>query len=548
TSSFHFKGRNEDLREIGRQLGVAHVLEGSVRRSGEKLRVTVQLVSTADGFHLWSRTYDRELTDVFAIQDDIASQVAGALKLTLLPPATDRPHRETNTQPTFLIATALLRERTSRSLTEARALFEDMLAASPDHPEALAGYAEATILLATAYLTIEFEPAAAAAVDAVERAVALDPDSVAANLAAGVVYESLAFRTDERHYLVLAERMLARAMDLAPNDPDVLRTYGQLLMQLERWEEALAVTRQAVAGDPLNRPARFQLVQSLRGVGKLGEARAELEGMLVDDPDYLGGRLDLGELLVETGAFEAALPHLQRAHAARAAPRASFALAHLYLNVGDMEAVQRTLNELDYAPYTRPLVEMVQHVLHGDDAVTLKYAKAELARSGDRLWRPLVVLFALMTGDLATAREQLRAHEPAVLAPQPDVSRIAPESVLLAANLLMKEGRTAQAKALLERLLARLAPREQSYDPVTTKLLRVHALAQLGRADEVLAELEAARVQGYRTIYDFDQFMRLDRYPTFVALRGDRRLTEFLDAIEQDNRRLAPRLAAAHAP
>src|SRR5690606_21542498 len=120
------------------------------------------------------------------IQYDIASQVAAALKLTLLPPVADRPRRETGTQPSFLIATALLRERTARSLTEARTLFEDVLEASPNHPEALAGYAEATILLASAYLTLEFEPAAAAAVDAVERALALDPNSVAANLAAGV--------------------------------------------------------------------------------------------------------------------------------------------------------------------------------------------------------------------------------------------------------------------------------------------------------------------------------------------------------------------------
>lgn len=548
TSSFHFKGRNEDLRDIGRQLGVAHVLEGSVRRSGEKLRVTVQLVSTADGFHLWSRTYDRELTDVFAIQDDIASQVAAALKLTLLPPEADRPRGESATHPSFLIATALLRERTARSLAEARTLFEDVLKANPDHPEALAGFAEATILLASAYLTLDFEPAAAAAVDAVERAMALDPDNVAASLAAGVVYESLAFRTDEHHYLVLAERALSRAMALAPNDPEVLRTYGALLVQLGRWDQALAATRRAVAGDPLNRPARFQLVQALRGAGKLGEARAELEGMLEQDPDYLGAQLDLGELLVGTGAFEAALPHLKRAHAARAAPRATFALAHLYLNVGDLPAVHRTLGELDYAPLTQPLAEMVRHLLIGDDAATLAFAKAELARSGDRIWRPMIVLFALMQGDLETAREQLRHHEPAVLAPQPDIGRMAPSSVLLAANLLTREQRTAEATALLEQLLARLAPPQQGYDPVENKVLRAHAQAQLGRADAALAELEAARLQGYRTIYDFDYFLRLDRYPTFAALRGDRRFVDFIAGIEEDNRRLAPRLAAAETP
>jgi adenylate cyclase len=83
TSSFYFKGRNEDLREIGRKLGVAHILEGSVRRSGQKVRITAQLVSAQDGFHVWSQTYDRELTDVLDIQDEIGRSVAEALKVRL---------------------------------------------------------------------------------------------------------------------------------------------------------------------------------------------------------------------------------------------------------------------------------------------------------------------------------------------------------------------------------------------------------------------------------------------------------------------------------
>ena len=84
TSSFAFKNRNEDLRSIGEQLGVAHLLEGSVQKSGERVRITAQLVSAVDGYHLWSQTYDRTLEDIFAVQDEIASEVAGAMKITLL--------------------------------------------------------------------------------------------------------------------------------------------------------------------------------------------------------------------------------------------------------------------------------------------------------------------------------------------------------------------------------------------------------------------------------------------------------------------------------
>lgn len=544
TSSFFFKNRNEDLRDIGRQLGVAHVLEGSVRKSGDKLRVTVQLVSTSDGFHLWSRTYDREFTDVFAIQNDIAGQVAGVLRLTLL---AEQPVAGSagaaDSYPSFLIATALLRERSPDALTEARRLFEEIIEQEPGHVEALAGYARATILLAGAFLVLEFEPAAESAVQAVERALAIDADSVAANLAAGNVYDVLALRTDEQHYLTLAERALSRAVDLAPNDPEVLRSYGGLLARLDRWEAALDVIERAAAHDPLDRSIRFQLAGALRGLGRLGDARAELEALLGRHPEYVAARLELGELLVEAGGFEAALGHLRRAHEARTTPRATFALAHLYLNLGLPDAVKRTLAELDYAPLSAPLADMVLQVTSNDDARALAFAEAELARTNDRIWRPLVVLLALSTGNLAYAREELRRLEPALLAPDPDVSRTDPTTVLLAANLLMRDGHEAQGRRLLEALLARHAAPAEGFDPAASKLIRAHALAQLGRVDDAMAELSAARLQGYRTLFDFDYFLRLDRYPTFAGMRDDPRFRALLADIEADNRALAARVS-----
>ncbi|MEZ5559723.1 MAG: tetratricopeptide repeat protein [Pseudomonadales bacterium] len=544
TSSFHFKNRNEDLREIGRQLGVAHLLEGSVRRSGERLRVTVQLVSTDDGFHLWSQTYDRSLTDALSIQTDIARHVAESLRATLLadPQGASAVAADADSYPNFLVATGLLSERSPESVTQARALFERILVGDPDNAEALAGYARATILLAGAYLSIDFEPAAALAVEAAERALALAPDNVAANLAAGQVYDVLGQRTDEVRYQVLAERALARAVDLAPDDPEVLRTLGGLMVRQGRWESAVQVTQRAVARDPLDRAARLQLAEAQRGTGRLQDARAELERLLELQPDYVSGHLELGELLMETGAFEAALPHLRLAHESRSMPRATFALANLYLNVGAQGHVLTTLAELDYAPLSLPLAEMIRRYLTGDSGAVLSYARSELVRTGDRIWRPLVVLAALNAGDLALAREQLRLLEPAVLAPEADAARLAPGTVLLAASLLMLEERSEQATQLLESLLAAHQPAPDGFDPVSEKLVRAHAQALLGHVEEVLAELDDARRQGYRTLYDFDNFLRIDRYPAFAALRGDPRFVDLLARIEADNRALAARL------
>ncbi|MEQ8992877.1 MAG: hypothetical protein RLO46_13740 [Pseudomonadales bacterium] len=546
TSSFYFKNRNEDLREIAHQLGVAHVVEGSVRRSGERLRVTVQLVSASDGFHLWSQTYDRHLDDAFAIQQDISVHVAASLKRTLLTDHTSHvePGLESASYPKYLVATALLRQRDLHSVTQARALFDEILAAEPDHVDALAGSARATILLAGAFLAVDYEPAAAAAVAAAERALALAPDSVAANVAAGSVYGNLAFRTDEQHYLPLAERALARAANLAPNDPEALVAYASLLTQFERWEPALTLLQRAVAHDPLDRSARFLLAGALSGVGRQREAEAELVALLARFPDFPAARMELGEVRIASGDLVGAVAPLQAANASRTLPRATFALANVYINLGDTDRARSVLRELDYAPLSMPLAGLIAHNLDGDAAAALRLARSELARTGDRIWRPVVALLALVVGDLATAREQIAQLDPSALGPQPDVTRLAPMTALLAGNLMFRDGQEAQARALIEGLLVRLAPSPDRHDAAASKVLRSHALAQLGRRDEALGELAAARAQGYRTIWDFDNFLPILRYPAFAALRDDADIQALVGAVLAENAAAARALPA----
>ncbi|MEZ5552352.1 MAG: tetratricopeptide repeat protein [Pseudomonadales bacterium] len=482
---------------------------------------------------------------MLAIQNDIAAHVAAVLKTTLLADSHDHSAQgASSTHSRFLVATGLLRERSRESLTQARALFSEVLEQSPDDVEALAGYARATILLAGAFLTLDFEPAAAASIEAVERAVKLAPDSVAANLTAGQVYDLLALRTDEVQYSTLAERFLARALDLAPGDPEVLRSFGALLVRLGRWESAVRITELAVASDPLDRGVRLQHAEALRGNGRLGEARDVLERVLALSPDHAPAHLELGELLVESGALDLALPHLQQAHASGVSPRGSFALAHLYLNFGAPGLVLKTLDEMHDVPYSRAVAEMVRKVMAGDDEAALRHAEAELEQSGDRIWRPMLVLAALNSGALDKAREHLRRLEPTLLGPAPELTRIEPGNVLLAANLLMLEEHPEQARLLLERLLEVNAPNPEGYDPIFRKLIRAQALARLERKEEAVAELEDAYRQVYRTLYDFDNFVRLDRYPSFLPLRDDRRFLQLLAKIEADVRAQAQRAGA----
>jgi TolB-like protein/tetratricopeptide (TPR) repeat protein len=540
TSSFYFKNRNEDLRDIGRKLGVAQVLEGSVRRSGEKLRITVQLISTADGFHLWSQTYDRELNDIFEIQDDVAEHVASVLEMTLGPRRPNAPG-DAEDYRQYLIASALLHERALEPLTQARDLFARLKDREPDNVDALAGYTQATMLLAGAFMTLDFEPAARDAIATIERALTIDPDSVTANVAAGAAYTVLLHRTDESRYRDLAQRSLARAVELAPDDPEALASYGSLLNEIGQFDEAYAALHRAVARDPMSRLAQAQLITALEGLGRLAEARERLLILAQMYPDYVFAQSELGELLLAQGQIDAALPYLRKAHASKTSPRASFALAHAYVNLGLDDALRQTLAELSYSPRSQPFGEVILLNVRGDDAATFRLAQSQLELTNDPIWRALLINAALTLGDLATARREL-AHTDPLLLTSLDATHAQPESALYAGELLKREGHIEDATRLLDSLLAAQAPPPHGYDPVARKLVRAKALALLGRADSAIDELRAAQLQGNRMLWDFDNFQRLDHATAFATLRDDPRFRAIIAEMESANHAMRERV------
>jgi TolB-like protein/tetratricopeptide (TPR) repeat protein len=183
TSSFAFKGRNTDLREIGAALGVDHVLEGSVRKAGDRLRITAQLVKVSDGFHLWSETYDRELQDIFAVQDEISAAIITELQGSLLEtPATGvaADPIDVATFEKYLAARKLIHGRTNEGLTEARTILEEVVEAAPDYAPAISSLAETLVLMREsqfgAYGNLDSELVDELATPLLERAIELDPN------------------------------------------------------------------------------------------------------------------------------------------------------------------------------------------------------------------------------------------------------------------------------------------------------------------------------------------------------------------------------------
>ena len=214
TSSFAFRDRQLEIPEIAQQLNVAHILEGSVRRQGDKVRITAQLIDAESGFHLWSESFDRELQDVFAVQNEIAREVAAALQLQLdSSRAHDRaiPQIDPSAYDKYLRARALLRQRGREPLQRAASLFGEVIAAHPDLAEAYGGLA-LTYAVMPFYTTLPRAAAHDKSRNAAERALALDSGLAEAFGALGDVAVH-ALRYDD------AEALLKRTIELGPSLP-----------------------------------------------------------------------------------------------------------------------------------------------------------------------------------------------------------------------------------------------------------------------------------------------------------------------------------------
>jgi TolB-like protein/cytochrome c-type biogenesis protein CcmH/NrfG len=285
TSSFQFKGRSADIRTIAEQLGVANVLEGSVRKSGEQIRVTAQLIRASDGSHLWSDTYDRKLDDVFTMQDEIASAVVDKLRLKLLKDAAPvRAERhDTEAYNLYLQGRFYYARRTSESLDKAVECYRGALERDPDFVLAWIGLSQTYNFQAGGTGQISIAEGSQLAREAAEKALALDPESALGHAALGRVQN--AFDWD----WAAADASFNRALALAPTDPDVLGNVGVMDMTMGRFESARQRYQQAIERDPLRPPLHANMALTLIAMGRLSEAETSARRALEVAPSESGG-------------------------------------------------------------------------------------------------------------------------------------------------------------------------------------------------------------------------------------------------------------------
>ncbi len=290
TSAFRFRGREVDIREIGRQLNVATVLEGSVRRAGTRLRITAQLLNVADGYHLWSDRYDRELEDVFAIQDDIATSIVRTLEPTLLgrhQSVGDRHSLNVEAFEQYLKGQQLWYQRTPQSLRAAVAAFEAAVRLDPNYALAHAGLAES---YTTMYI-LSFAPvheAKAKVESAVARAMAHGPALAESRLAVALYteYFTEAWETAEPHF--------QSAIELQPRGAIWLVSYAVFLAARHRFDEAQARVREVTTLDPLSPLVHSAAALAMYVARRYNEAIQLGERALELHPDFVSALWTLG--------------------------------------------------------------------------------------------------------------------------------------------------------------------------------------------------------------------------------------------------------------
>ena len=295
TSAFSFKGQNRDLREVAEILGVDTLLEGSVRRDGEQVRITAQLIRAEDGFHLWSQSYDRTLESIFAVQDEISAEIASALQITLgiSDDATEARRVDPVAYDMYLKARGLHRAR-GEGLLEAIALFEQSLAIDPDFAPAWAGLSQ-SLAVVDAYIGGEalerLGDLDARRSEAANNALRLDPESP-------LTFHAVANNLLAENRWAQSQEAFLEALRLDPDSTDVMEDYGHFLLYSWQPEEALKVTNRMLSLDPLVPIFLFAGIRVNKALGNQQAGDRYLRQALDINPDLANMQyLELGRLL-----------------------------------------------------------------------------------------------------------------------------------------------------------------------------------------------------------------------------------------------------------
>ena len=395
TSTQQYQSKPQSLTEIAKQLGVANILEGSVQKAGDRVRITVQLINALSDSHLWADTYDRKLIDTFGVESDVAQKIASSLEAQLTGSEqraiAARPTENTEAYQLYLKGKFFWNKRTGDDLKAAADLFRQAAEVDPSYANAYAGLAQADLLIPVfgAGAPRDFFPKAKAAA---ERAIELDETSAEG-------HSALAMLLCFDFKFPASEAEFRRAIQLNPNYATAHHWFGNsLLVSLGRFDEGIREGERAVELDPLSLIINADLGSTFMIGRRYDEAIAQLRRTLALDGNFSYAHWNLGEALYLKGDVNAAIAEYEKARALDDDPEVLGLLGRAYAETGKREQaleILRKLQETGQNQYIRSYVYSLIYIGLGDKATAIEYL--EKAREGfetpDTTWLKVDPLF-----------------------------------------------------------------------------------------------------------------------------------------------------------
>jgi len=558
TSAFRFSDKDVDIAMIGAQLNVETVLEGSVRRSGDRVRITAQLVSVADGYHLWSKTFDRDAADLITIQKNIAMAVVEVFGTTAQNESSntelDSASLNIAAYDYYLLGRHHQRYRTEDGLEQSISFYRRAIELDPGFARAFAGLAIAQVLMTTYSSRFEIYSSRdlrSAAETAAKQALAINDTEPEAHAALGEV------RYMRRDWAG-AEASLQRALELDPNYAHAYVRYAMVLSETGRDEEALQAFEMAAALDPLSAHTRMNL-----GVqyGRLGQEQRAMDSMrkaIELEPGYWLPSLKLANILSDQGRLDEAVllvkEYLNQRNDDAYWP-AFASLTRYYQNLNDVETAQHWFEQLASSAAT-PGVERIRInllIARGDFAQAETALHALVSETPDDTWElnylaqletvighdvhalGLYEQLSTMPHDLWTEPEgHLFDHSHVQYGNLPAVN---------AAHLYLKANDSARARELLEQSRTVIMQELDDADPASGAYYVLATIDAIeGDKEQAFQALRQAFDAGWRRQW----FTELD--PNLESLRDDPRFPELIAEIEADLAVMRQRLASADVP
>ncbi|MEY2497662.1 MAG: hypothetical protein QOD12_1218 [Verrucomicrobiota bacterium] len=395
TSTEKYKSAPSNLREIAQQLRVANILEGSVQKSGDQVRITVQLINALNDTHLWADTYDRKLIDTFSVESDVAQKIAASLEAKLTGSEKRaiavRPTENTEAYQLYLKGRFFWNKRTGNDLKMAADYFEKAVASDPTYASAYAGLGQTYLLIPVfgAGAPRDFFPKATAAA---RRAIELDETSSEGHSTLGML-----FLFDFK--VTASEQEFRRAIELNPNYATAHHWFGNsLLVTLARFDEAIKEGQRAVELDPLSLIINADLGSTLMIARRYDEAIAQLRRTLALDGNFAYAHWNLGEALYLKGDVKAAIAEYEKAAALDDDPEILALLGRAYAESGKKDKaldLLGKLKEIGQKHYVRHYVFTLLYTGLGDKATAIEYLEKarDDGESPDTTWLKVDPLF-----------------------------------------------------------------------------------------------------------------------------------------------------------